>query len=285
MVSIGFTSSDRLLLEAAKAYFKKAYGSPLILEDVEIGKDLKWKPTLQVKVHNHLTIIAEVSETPYPGILSARRRDLRQLEMPISVFSICPEEACLQKSQQTTIKKLQSHGYGLIQVDDKREASLRFTCIPIIQQISDDEFNTLAKNISSSHKVRIAQAFLKYKHDPVTGVQEITETIEGMVLQAGREAVKKSWIEGKKAKPGFAIVTLEALMETNDGQKILTSLESVSDYYKEYRNISHHFPQNKAQAFKRYRKPRSGFLEGIQTLNVFREATKKIGLTGKFPNL
>lgn len=285
MVSVGFTSSDRFLLEAAKTYFKKAYGNPPITENAEIGKDINWRPTLQVKVHNHLTIIVEVSETPYPGILSARRRDLRQLEMPISVFSICPEEACLQKNQQEKIKELQSHGYGLIQVDDNKEASLRFPCIPIIQQISDDEFNTLAKNISSHQKGRIAQAFLKYKHDPITGVQEITETVEGMVLQAGREAVKKGWIDKKNAKPGYAIVTLEALMETNDGKKLLTVLENVCAYYKEYRNISHHFPKDKNQAFKRYRKPRTGFLEGIQTINVFSEALKKIGLTGKLPNL
>jgi hypothetical protein len=135
----GLSSGDAFLLEAARSYFNTHFQGPTILVGAEVHKELNWIPAMHFRIHNHLTVAAEVSsETPYPLIFNLRRTNVLRLPMPIAVYCVCPEETYL--SDQPEAKRLMKDGYGLLTVAADGTVQRRASCIPLIQQITDEEF-------------------------------------------------------------------------------------------------------------------------------------------------
>src|ERR1700733_8871527 len=130
------------------------------------------------KINDHLTVIAEVSETPYPLIFHLRRLDILNLEVPISIYCVCPEEAYLD--DQAAAKELMSHGCGLLTVSVDGKVQRRSSCIPLVQQITDKEFKTEIMGLPPIIRRRLAEAFDRYNHNAASGVADITEVMEGL---------------------------------------------------------------------------------------------------------
>src|SRR5262245_16794419 len=96
---MGLSSGDDFLRNAAKGFFDGIYQKPPMVVGGEIVPELKWQPSLHFRVNDHLTVIAEVSETPYPMVFHLRRVDIEQLPIPLSIYCVCPEEAYLTKQE------------------------------------------------------------------------------------------------------------------------------------------------------------------------------------------
>ena len=280
MTSTGLTSADAFLIASARTYFANSYQNPVINVGVPIDRSLGWVPTLSFRVHDHLTLIGEVSETPYPLILSLRRSNLINLDVPVSVYSICPEESYLRN--QADYKRLIADGFGLVTVDADGFAQRRFAAIPLIQQITEVEFNADIRGLPSKLRGRLAESFDRYRHSAPTGAADIAEVMEGLVLKAGRDAVAKGWINAGQARPGSPAQTLAAMQAAPQCNNIAAALAAVQAYISMYRNLNHHFPKDRRQAAKKYRDCRHGFLEGLKKIVFFREQVRKIGLSGGF---
>jgi hypothetical protein len=244
----------------------------------EIDQNLAWKPSISFKISEHLTVLAEVSESPYPMIFHLRRLDLYKVEMPISVYCVCPEEAYL--ADQTAAKKLMADGYGLLTVGADGTVQKRASTIPIVQQISDQEFRVELVGLPATIRRRLAESFDRYKHNAPSGVADVSEVIEGFVLRAGRDAAKKKFIAAGDVKPGAPAATLAALLASAQGKSAAAAIGGAQSYISMYRNTSHHFPKNKKQAFKKYRDCRHGFLDGLKKVHQFRDAMRGMGLSG-----
>ncbi|XYD09638.1 hypothetical protein R1A27_03480 [Methylobacterium sp. NMS12] len=275
----GLTSSDAFLVGAAKKHFAATLKVTAVNINTPLDKSLSWVPALHFKVHDHMTIIAEVSaESPYPVILSMRRSNLLNMDMPTAVYAVCPEEGYLQN--QADYKRLITDGFGLITVDAHGDPMLRHACIPLIQQISMTELNADLKGLPAKLRGRLAEAYVNYNNSAPGGVKEVTEIMEGVVLKAGRDAVKLGWLSNGDAKPGSPAKTLSAMMQRSECKNATAAIGAAQGYISMYRNLNHHFPKDKKQAAKKYRDCRHAFLEGIKKIGFFREQVRGIGLTG-----
>jgi hypothetical protein len=272
------TTGSEFLLAKTAQYFADHYHGPAIKYACEVDKGLSYSPSIQFQIHAHLTVLVEISETPYPAILSMRRTDIEDLQVPIAVFCACPEEAYL--ADQADAKRLITHGFGLITVAHDGQVQVRAHAIPLIQRISDNEFKAELKDLPPAIKRRLVESFDRYIHSPPTGVADVAEVLEGFILKAGKEAAKKGWIDAKFAKGQTPASTLDAMQAASQFGNSMAAIGSVRGYVAEYRNVSHHFPKNKEQAAKKYRECRHAFLDGLKRVNSFRASMKARGLTG-----
>lgn len=277
-MAFDLTSGSDTLREAARKYFADHYQNPAMKFAAQVDPKLSYAPTIQFKIHSHLYVLVEVSETPYPAILGMRRTDIEDLQIPIAVFCACPEEAYL--ADQANAKRLIGHGFGLITIAADGQAQRRANCIPLIQRISEEEFKNEVRALPSAIRRRLVEAFDRYNHSAPTGVADVAEVLEGFILKAGREAAKKTWIQQNQARPGQPAATLDAMQAAPQFAASMAAIGSVRGYVAEYRNTSHHFPKDKAQAARKYRECRHAFLDGLKRVSSFRSSMRERGLSG-----
>lgn len=129
---------------------------------------------------------------------------------------------------------------------------------------------------------RVSEAFDDYCNKPVNGVRSLSEVVEGMVEQAGREAVKKQYLNGSDVG-GPVARTLDGMYESKQFKNVRAQIGGVRSYIAEYRNLSHHWPKNARRAHKKYADCRHAFLDGIRQMQRFRTAMKDVGLSGNIP--
>src|SRR5258706_13468600 len=108
MSTTGLSSGTEFLVASAKAYFDATYQNPVIHLGTVVDASLNWVPAMQLKINDHLTVIAEASETPYPLIFSLRRVDVLRLQQPIAIYCVCPEEVYLKSQREA--KRLMADG-------------------------------------------------------------------------------------------------------------------------------------------------------------------------------
>lgn len=276
----GLSSGDDYLIKAARIYFVQKYQNPSIAVSSPIATSLSWQPGLHFRVHDHLTVVAEASNAgPYPLILQLRRSDVTNLDMPVSVYAICPEE--VYTNGQSEFKRLIADGFGLLTVDANGGVVERAHAIPLIQQISAVEFGADIKGLPVKLRTRLAQAYDSYKHNPPTGTADIAEVMEGLVLRAGKDAAAKGWITNSDVKGGVAKI-LQAMQGSVQCNSAAAAIGAAQAYISMYRNIGHHFPKDKRAAAKKYRDCRHGFLEGLKKVTFFRDSMKNLGFSGGF---
>jgi hypothetical protein len=270
-------TSHASLLEAAKVFFAEHYEEPDILYGRPVDDRLGWEPSIHFRASDHLIIAVELSDTPYPTILRLRHADLINLPVPIAVHCVCPEEAFLSKEAQADVKLLQSHGYGLITVNKHGTTMQRFACIPLIQHIPEQEFRAEIEELPKQLRLRARDAFNRYRTDPVSGLQDLSEMMEGLIYSAAKRAATKGWITQGMVKSSSADI-LDALATTKECKPAAASLGGVRAFVKQYRNASHHFPKSKQEALQKYRSAPLGFRHGLTQIKAFRESMGDVGL-------
>lgn len=275
-MSDGITSATEFLGGAVKSYLALNYNGPPIKENTEIDPVLSWVPTLNCKINTHLMIV-EASEKVYPAIFRMRRAEMAEVEVPIAVYCVCPEEAYL--SDQKEAQNLAKHGFGLFTVNVAGEVIKKFSAIPIAQHITDTDYSSDVKKLPIKIKRRTQDSFSLYKENGSAGVASISELVEGMIMKAAKEAAKKGWISNKKASGALATV-LEEMRVVKEFQNTRSSLSGAQAFVARYRNANHHFPKNQKMAYRKYRDCRHGFLDGIRTLQDLHDAMKSVGLSG-----
>ena len=278
MTDTGLASGLQALVDGAKSYFGQLFQNPQFHISEAVDSGLNWIPSLYFRVNDHLTVICEASENPYPLIFSMRRLDVLKLQIPVSIYCICTEEAYL--GHQGDAKRLMNDGYGLLTLDAQGNVQRRASCIPLLQQITDEEFQSDIRTLPKKLRSRIAEAFDRYKHNAPSGSADMAEIMEGLVLKAGRDAARKKWISPSDAKPGAPAATLKAMSDSAKFNNATAAIGAAQAYISMYRNINHHFPKNKKQAATKYRDCRHSFLEGVKKIVFFRDVMRALGLTG-----
>ena len=278
MTSDGLTTSNEFLTDAAIQYFDGMFEPPTIAVNEEIHSSLGWIPSLHFRPNKHLTIAAEVSETPYPAILRLRHADILHIQLPISVYCVCPEEAFLKSTLQTDVRKLESHGHGLLTVDSTGQVTKRFGCVPLIQHISDQEVAESLRGLPKNIRLAVKTAHEIYRGNPASGVKELTEIIEGLVNNAGKKAQKNGWITQAQATGSLGNLLI-ALDGCNQCKPASAAIGATRGYVSEIRNTVHHAPRSKKQAYIKYQDCAHSFREGMRRTRSFREAMKKVGIS------
>lgn len=272
----GITSANAFLRDAVKTYLNLNYDHPPIKEDEDIDSGLGWKPTLSSPINNHLMVL-EASEKVYPLIFRMRRAEMAEVQIPIAVYCVCPEEAYLRN--QKDAQDLEKHGFGLFTVNTDGRAIKKFAAIPIAQHITESDYNEDVKRLPAKIKRMAKVSFDTYKGNSPAGVASLSEILEGIVLKAAKEAAKKGWMSNADASGTLASVLtkMKGLPQFNGAN---TTLSSAQAFVSRYRNATHHFPKNKKQAHLKYRDCRHGFLDGLRNMQALHDAMKSVGLSG-----
>ena len=247
----------------------------------ELHRDLAWTPGLRFTIHGCVNVFVEPSETgPYPRILELKNAEVRNFQQPIAIYAVCPENMISKSDQQSDMKRLQSHGFGLITVDPNGQAHRMFSASPLIQFIPQAEFKGEAVGLSKKIRQRVSEAFDEYNSNPLSGVRCISEVLEGLVMQAGKDAKKKGYLKDNPLPDGSVANVLDALHDVKQCKYARASIGGVRGYIHDYRNTSHHWPTSKKKAYEKYTNCRHAFLDGIKKVKTFRAAMKNVGLSG-----
>ena len=283
VTDIGLTTGAEFLCDAARRYFIDLYGNPEMHVNRELHRDLSWTPSLRFVIHEQVHVFVEPSESgPYPRIFELRVREVRQFPLPIAIYSVCPEETLVGTTHRQEVKRLEEDGFGLLSADANGVVNRLVSTIPIIQIIPAPEIRKELVDLTPKMRQRVSEAFEDYCNKPVNGVRSLSEIVEGMVEQAGRDAVKRQYVARSDITNGPAR-TLDAMYEANQCRSVRAQIGGVRSYIAEYRNLSHHWPKNGKKAHKKYADCRHAFLDGVRQLQRFREAMKQVGLTGNLP--
>lgn len=272
----GISSATDFIKTAIKKYLLSTYSHPPIKSDEVIDQKLGWVPTLSCPVNNQLMLI-EASEKPYPEIFRMRRAEMVEVPAPVAAYAACPEEAYAQAQKEAS--DLALHGFGLFTVDASGNVTAKFPAIPIAQHIPETQFKADVDGLPASHKRKARECFDLYKLNAPAGVANLAEQVEGLVMRAAKDAAKKSWISNAQAKDNLANVLIN-LQGSGKFINADTVLSAARMYVQRYRNVAHHIPKNKKQAYRKYRDCRHAFLDGLRTMRDFVDAMKALGLSG-----
>lgn len=275
----GRTSAHDFLRDAARACFADRYGKPIFHVDKQLNSQLQWLPSLRFTLHGHIHVLVEPSDNgPYPRRLAMLYTLVNNFPEPIAVYSVCHEAAMETADGRRKRKELRSLGLGLVTVDNDGSASVDFTAIPVVQAIAEADFKQRSKKLPRAIHQPVSEAFEDYLSKPVNGVKTLSEIVEGMIRKAGKDsASKRGGISNAQSKMTPANI-LDALYEKHSQAR--AAIGGARSFVNECRNLSHHWPRNKKEAYKKYAYCRDHFLNGLHTIQAFRGAMKKVGLTG-----
>ena len=246
--------------------------------DKPLSPDLEWVPALRFSVHGHINVFVEPSDDgPYPRILTMRSEDVRNYPEPIAVYCVCHDAAMTTTSGLNDSKKLKAHGFGLVTVDRDGDADIKFLAIPLVQAIPEADFKNHLKGLPKRIRQRASEAFEDYQAKPVNGVKTLSELIEGMITQAGRDSAARNCITRAQSQLMSADL-LDALYAKHVSAR--AAIGGARKFINECRNLTHHWPRNKKAAYQKFFECRHHFLEGLQVIRSFRPAMKANGLSG-----
>ena len=283
MSTDGLTPGHEFLREAARSCFADRYGSPKMHVDKPLNAKLEWVPALRFTIHGHVNVFVEPSDTgPYPRILDIKYVEVTQFPQPIAVYSVCPASVIAKSQGQRDMKRLQSLGFGLVTVDDSGDATLLFPAIPLVQSTSEAEFRQRVVGLPKGIRQRVSEAFVDYRTNPVNGVKALSELVEGMVKRAAQDVAKAARATGKTTKKTPPHAPAAAVLSSlhDDLPRAQAAIGAARSFAKYYRNLSHHWPASKKAAYEKYADCRHQFLEGLRTIQAFRDAMKAAGHTG-----
>ena len=277
MATSGLTSGSEFLRDAARVFFNDLYENPKMYLDQELHRDLLWTPALRFTIRDHVNVFVEPSETgPYPRIFQLKATEVRDFPQPIAVYVVCPKNVT---KKQADVNRLRADGFGLITVGPDGQATMEFPTIPLVQIISKAKFREEINGLPLRIRQRTTEAFQDYCNQPVNGVKTLSEVVEGLVTRAGKDSSKKGFLS--KNQLGNTVATmLNALYGAPEFQQAQAAVGGVRSYMAQYRNLTHHWPKNKKDAYKKYADCRHGFLEGLKQMQQFRAAMKNAGLSG-----
>ena len=274
----GLTPGHDFLQTAALTCFSERYGNPTMHVNKQLSPHLEWVPALRFLLHGHINVFVEPSDDgPYPRLFAMKFAEVSSYPEPIAIYCVCNYEAITTTKGRQDLKRLKTHGFGLVTVDPNGNADVLVTAIPLVQAIPEAEFkqylNGLPKNIRQS----ASEAFEDYRAKPVNGVKTLSELVEGMIKKAGQDAAKRGDITTRESNMALANV-LDTLYATYSSSR--ASIGGARKFVNECRNLTHHWPKNKKNAYKKYSDCKHHFIEGLRTIQAFRTAMRSLGLTG-----
>ena len=248
---------------------------------MQLGKalspKLEWAPALRFTLHR-LNIFVEPSDDgPYPRLLQMKYAEVSNHPEPIAVYCVCHAAAIATPEGQKDLRRLKSHGFGLVTVDPAGAATILFSAIPLVQAIPEDEFLRQLKGLPRGIQQRVREAFDDYTTKPTNGVKSLSELVEGMIRKAGQDSARKKTMTQKAAKGSVSKVLDELHTHYPSARP---AIGGARKFFNECRNPAHHWPTTKKASHQKYVDCRHHFLEGLRTVQAFRQAMKAVGLSG-----
>ena len=250
--------------------------------DKPLSTQLEWVPALRFTLYSRLNVFVEPSDDgPYPRVLAMRYTDIIAYQKLITVYSVCHAKAIASPKGQRDVNRLKQLGCGLVTVDPSDRPTVLFPGVPLVQVIPEDEFKQQIKGLPRGIRQRARECFVDYSNKPSNGVKSLSELVEGMIQKAGQDAASKSVIprSASTAPPANLLDSLHTPLVS-----ARAAIGGARNFIKECRNPAHHWASTRKASHKKYVSCRHYFLEGLRTIQSFRQAMKNNGLSGNIAN-
>jgi hypothetical protein len=261
-----FTPRMKQVAESGFQFFKDYCGRNGLKIGEEICEEISWKPTFHHKGRIRI-VAAEVSDTLYPAVLKIAAHDIMHFDSPVSVYVVCPLEVFQADSKQTVVNQLKKHGFGILTVDDSGKAVRQHPCIPLAQNIRDEELEKEIGELKQKLKVAFRSAHSSFHVDEGQGLQKAGQIVEAMVNTI-TDAAKRSGLIVPGSAAADKIDSLYALVPFKPHR---AALGGARDFVREYRNTASHPAGSAKEAVDKIRKCRSGFFDAIRTVKNLSE--------------
>ncbi len=273
----GLSSGDDFLFNSAHKFLSERFQTqPKVSQP--ISHEIDWAPALHFETTRKRILVAEVSQMPYPTVFKLYLADIIEVTIPIEIYCVCTEGLYNDKKNKAEFKKLLSHGYGIIIVDDNGDAKFQESTVPLVQHIKGKEFNEKTKDIKGKVKVRVLDAFDKYQNDPRSGVGDLRILIEEMVKSAVKSSIKKDWLTTSTLSKDLA----DILNDMNDARQFSDTsaiIGGMKSFVSDFGNPAVHAPRSKKDAHKTYRECRYAFIDGLRHISNFMRNMKSKKIT------
>jgi hypothetical protein len=262
----------RPVAESGLRLIVNRFGRTGLKTDSEIHPSISWKPTLYVKSRSLIVAAEVVDEVIYPPILKIAAHDINHYDRPVSVYVICQLETFQADKQQTTIRLLKKHGFGIITVDAEGVADFQHQCIPLNQHIPEDEFESQIRGLTPNLKVLFRNAYTTYETREGQGLQEAGQIVEAVVSAMAEEAFKKRLVT-RGELGNSAADNIDALYKNLPHRR--GALGGAREFMREYRNIASHPTKSAAEAMEKIRRCKDGFFRSIRITEALHEAMRQ----------
>ena len=248
--------------EALKAATKR-YGKRGLQMEKAISDDIRWRPTFFMKPTKTHLVAFEVSDAIYPTILElAALSVLRFDSIPISAYAVCPLGQYIADAKQKEVRRLQSHGFGLYTVDEDGDMVLQVPCVPLVQHISEQAFESQTKKRPLKYKIGFRSAYKSYMATPIQGVQEGAKVVEATIECLASHCKKRGWING--GLPQAAANKVDTLFNLTQMKPHRAALGGTRSFLKSHRNPTSHPAKSGKDAFRVFSSSQEGFQASIK---------------------
>lgn len=244
-------------------HFAEIYGTGKIFVDTEIRPDIPWRPTFFIKPNKLEYIGVEVEQIVYPEALKICGIDLRQANVAVSAYAVCPLEVAQADKNEEHFKALCAHGFGFGTVDEDLQFTKKHGAIPQQQFIPEEDFAEILRPLPQSVRHRARSAYETYKTNPVQGVQEISQLPETLIWRIVDHGDKKGWLVKAQISNNVGLA-IGDLLACNNIRNARPSLGVAADFFSNFRNKVSHTPTSAKKNAERMKNCRDGFKLGIR---------------------
>lgn len=270
------TPSLKIVAERALTHCRQQFGGAGLRTEEEIAPAISWRPTFHLRPHRFRTLAVEVADNLYPEALKGAAHDIRHYNQLITVFQVCSLEAVQADKNHKKVNELRRHGFGLLAVAEDGSVTTIHPAVPLIQHITQDEFDELIKALPSGLKVLFRSAFSTYQTTPRQGVQEAAQIVEGLIASIARQGVSDGTLKVSVLKKPAAD-TVDALWDETKYRDHRAALGGARHFLQAHRNPSSHTPKSAKDAAKIIRDYRAGFMASLHEAVVLARAIEALG--------
>lgn len=252
------------LADSAEFIIRNRYKLKNVNVEKEISPSLGWTPTFHWKTPMGY-IACEVSERPYPKVLTQVYAEITASGLPIRIISAFPIENSLSaKDCQADKNKAKNFGIGILPTDDHKNGDLEYRGISIPLHMPEPNVKNIHKLLHSP----IRHAFEIYMTmDPKHGVQELGQIIERILIDVAEQAKANGTLKTGKFVSAKSFYAQNALIDDFINDKILDKriLKKCGTYADDRNSVSHK-PKNLAEAITQEVRIRELFKTGVYIL-------------------
>lgn len=248
-------------------FLKSKFGANCLRLEQAFSDKVNWTPTIQLKTSATELLLVEVAESLYPAVFSIAYAQIINEEAmrPIKVYQACPLTSFQADKKHEQVRRLKSHGFGLITVDEQGTVDIQFPASVLIHHVSDKKFEETVKGMPMDTKSALVKAFEVYRTDANQGLQHAGQVVEALIhliaSQCHARGLMASYKETDKASAVIDKLYASATPSLADQR---ASFGGARSFMKLGRNASSHPSKTVKQAQEKAVLLREGFESAIR---------------------
>lgn len=268
--------------DAARAFFRTHFGTPVFKIEEPPYTDAIYRPTLLSVTRDHHVLCVEASDTPYTNSLDAFVLDCKQKALPVKLFVAIPRGDG-DTNFKANLRRAKDNGVGVVEVAPNGSGIVIHDALSLLLT-GVRPYN--ASDFPAKYREAVSSAYSTFCNgDPAKGCSRIFDELEHLSRAIGKKGLKrKSFGDMVKAAAfDFEYASWASVIQFIDkhldrskancpklNEALLARIHGITPH----RNDSGHKPQNTKALTRRDRELRTRFEHASDLLRDSIEASR-----------